>query len=59
VNIRKLQELTDRLNYSDRWKKYLKKKQIYITTIYVATLNADISYTKTQSQHKQSAKQKD
>jgi len=28
--------------------KNTKKKQIYITTIYVAKLNANISYTKTQ-----------
>jgi len=33
--------------------KYIfKKTQFYITTIYVAKLNANISYTKTQSQHR-------
>ena len=29
-----------------------KSKSIYITTIEVAKLNANISYTKTQSQHR-------
>ena len=43
--------MTDTLNFSDK-RKNIFKTQIYITIIYVAKLNANISYTKIQSQHR-------